>query len=69
MMNVLPDFALNSLARPYPERSRFSGGARDLPHSGAAIVTAAKPAINCGTDNWPLATANWPPATAKWTNQ
>ncbi len=65
MMNVLPNFDLNSPARRrpparrHPERSRFSGEARDLPRSNSAIGSADKPATNCATEHWPLATANW----------
>ena len=56
MMNVLPQARFNSLARRHPGRSRFSGGARDLPQNSSALITTA---VNPATNPGPLPAAYW----------
>ncbi len=60
MTNIPLKVDFNSIARRHPERSRFSGGARDLPQNSCGpIVTAAKPTTSCISGNSPLPTGDW----------
>ena len=51
---------MNVFVSRHPERSRFSGGAKDLSQIGSFLIaTAADAATSRNTDNWPLATGDW----------